>query len=77
MPPADTIMWPALRSSDIKPEIRGIIQKLPLNMMGYTAQKDLYGPSQHPCGPSQVADHNLPRGIVIGIIYIFTPNSLV
>lgn len=44
--------------------------------MGYIAQKNLRGPSQHPYGPSLVVDHHFTRVILIGIIF-FSPNSIV
>ena len=44
--------------------------------MGYIAQKNLRGPSQHPYGPSLVVHHHFTRVILIGIIF-FSPNSIV
>jgi hypothetical protein len=38
--------------------------------MGYIAQKNLRGPSQHPYGPSLVIHHHLTKVILIGIIFI-------
>lgn len=59
----NTMMRCAL-SSNIKLEIREIIQTTSKYRIHF--QKNLFGPSQHPCEPSLAADHPLTRGIFNG-----------